>query len=65
MLFAKVASSGSVEPSLTIQRLSGDTIGAQYGSPAFWYLQDQLGEQYVKGYSTLKEPLDQAGRRAR
>lgn len=56
VLFAKVAS-GSVEPSLTIQRLGDDTIGAQYGSTAFWYLQDQLGDQYVKGYSTLDEPL--------
>jgi polar amino acid transport system substrate-binding protein len=56
VLFALVAS-GSVEPSLTIQRLAGDTLGAQYASPAFWYLQDQLGEQYVKGYSTLEEPL--------
>jgi polar amino acid transport system substrate-binding protein len=58
VLFAQVAS-GSVEPSLTVQRLGEDTIGAQYGSPAFWYLQDQLGEQYVKGYSTLEEPLAQ------
>ncbi len=57
VLFARVAS-GSVEPSLTIQRLGENTVGAQYGSPAFWYLQDQLGEQYVKGYSTLGEPLD-------
>ncbi len=56
VLFAKVAS-GSVEPSVTIQRLGDDTIGAQYGSPAFWYLQDQLGDQYVRGYSTLEEPL--------
>lgn len=56
VMFAQVAT-GSVEPSLTVQRLSGDTVGAQYGSPAFWYLQDQLGEQYVKGFSTLEEPL--------
>ncbi len=56
VLFAKVASA-SVEPSLTIQKLGAETIAAQYGSAAFWYLQDQLGEQSVKGYSTLREPL--------
>lgn len=56
VVFAKVASA-SVEPSLTVDRLDGVTSGAQYGSAAFWYLQDQLGEQYVKGFSTLQEPL--------
>ena len=42
---------------MTVDRLDGLTVGAQYGSPAFWYLQDQLGEQWVKGFSTLVEPL--------
>jgi polar amino acid transport system substrate-binding protein len=58
VLFAKVASA-SVEPTLTIAKLGTTQIAAQYASPAFWYLQEQLGEQYVKGFATLEEPLTQ------
>ncbi len=58
VLFAKIATA-SVEPSITIKQLGSAPVGAQYSSAAFWYLQDQLGEQAVKGFSTLREPLGQ------
>jgi len=56
VFFSRVAS-GSVEPSLTIERLGTERIGVQEGSPAYWLLAEALGEESLQKSRTLRDAL--------
>lgn len=49
---------GSEVTSLTADDLPGKRVGAQEGSPAFWQLQSDFGDDFVTGFPTLREAFD-------
>ncbi len=60
--FVSTDSTASVEPSLTLDTLSAERVGAQRGSLAYWLLVDALGEPSVEPYDTLRAALEALSR---
>ncbi len=60
--FVATDSTASVEPSLTLDTLKAERVGAQRGSLAYWLLVDSMGESAVAPYDTLREALDSLSR---
>ncbi|MDZ4169838.1 MAG: transporter substrate-binding domain-containing protein [Coriobacteriia bacterium] len=56
--FVSTGSTQSVEPSLTLDTLDVELIGAQQDSLAYWTLINELGEEAVESYGTLREALE-------
>ncbi|TLM99210.1 MAG: amino acid ABC transporter substrate-binding protein [Actinobacteria bacterium] len=56
--FVATDSTASVVPSLTVQAVGSQKIGVQTESLAYWLLLDELGEQQLTEFETLREALD-------
>lgn len=56
--FIATESTASVEPSLTVDSLSADKVGAQTGSAAYWYLLSELGAESVTPFDTLRGAVE-------
>lgn len=56
--FVATESTASVDPSLTVDTLTAQTVGAQVGSQAFWLLKADVGEDIVAPFDTLRAALE-------
>lgn len=56
--FISTGSTASVEPSLTVEKLTVQPIGVQRESAAYWFLLSELDPSMVKPYDTLRDALD-------
>lgn len=61
VFFIATESTASVVPSLTLDTVGSQKIGAQSESLAYWLLLDALGEQQLTEFGTLREALDALG----
>jgi polar amino acid transport system substrate-binding protein len=55
--FVATDSTASVVPSITLETLTAPKVGAQQGSPAYWKLAGEIGEDSIVAYPTLREAL--------
>lgn len=57
--FASAEQTGSAETTFTISTIAKKRVVAQDGSPAYWYIQDQLGPAAVAKAKTLRDAFQQ------
>lgn len=56
--FFSNAGTGSVDASITVEKVVGTAIGVQRNSEAFWLLEDDLGEGETVQFDSLREAID-------
>lgn len=57
-IFVSSDSSGSVEPSMTLETLPMSPIAAQLESEAYWAVEAEYGKDALQPYETLREALE-------
>jgi len=56
--FVSVEGTGSTEPTLTIETLGTQKVGAQKDSVSYWLLEYEFGADAVANYPTLRDAMD-------
>jgi polar amino acid transport system substrate-binding protein len=57
-VFFSVVATGSAEPTVTADGLTGRRVGAQQGSQVYWMLEADYGEEFPVAYDTLRDALE-------
>lgn len=56
--FISTGSTASVEPSITLDTVRADSIGAQEGSESFWLIRSEFGSESVGPYDSLRAAIE-------
>jgi polar amino acid transport system substrate-binding protein len=56
--FVTSEGTASVEPSLTVETLGTQKVGAQEASEAYWILENEYGADAIASYPTLREAIE-------